>query len=245
MSVDLGNGIATGQGTDTLKNIENVIGSTLNDTIIGNTLSNTIDGGNGSDWVDYSYATHGLNVNLFSGSGSIVSTTDVDKLISIENVIGTNYDDTFSAGQKGAVNTFFGQAGNDTFYGYGDNDYFDGGTGNDAVDYGNISGPVSVTLGGSSADRLVSIENIYGTANNDTLVGDSNNNILNGRDGDDTFIGGNGDDTLIGGNGIDFADYAQSSSRIDVNLNLTTGIESDGGGTDTLLDIENVRGSCI
>ena len=38
-------GTATGQGTDTLSNFENVIGSSLNDTLTGNAVANNLNGG--------------------------------------------------------------------------------------------------------------------------------------------------------------------------------------------------------
>ena len=49
VTVNLLTGIATGQGTDTLVSIENVIGSILNDTITGNGGDNRLSGGSGSD----------------------------------------------------------------------------------------------------------------------------------------------------------------------------------------------------
>ena len=51
VSVDLTLGVATGQGTDTLLNIEHVTGSGFNDTIIGNNVANILLGGGGNDSV--------------------------------------------------------------------------------------------------------------------------------------------------------------------------------------------------
>ena len=258
--VNLSLNTAIGDGTDVVKNIENIIGSnaTLGDTLIGNGLVNTIsgssggdtlsgldgndtlDGKTGSDWVDYSYASS-VTVNLVSGTG-IVSGSDSDTLISIENVIGSSGADILS-GIQGTVNTLLGKDGNDLFYGSFDGDTLDGGNGIDTVDYANASGIINVTLGGSNnSDKLISIENVYGATGNDTLVGDSNDNVLDGRSGNDTLIGGSGSDTLIGGSGIDTADYSSSTNAI--NVNLTTGSLSDGfGGIDTLSGIEIVKGS--
>jgi len=64
---------------------------------------------------------------------------------------------------QGSVNTLLGKDGNDIFYGYLDGDTLDGGSGVDSVDYGNISASVNITLGGSNADRLIEIENVYGS----------------------------------------------------------------------------------
>jgi Ca2+-binding RTX toxin-like protein len=40
-----------GSGTDTLLNVENLVGSAYADTLRGNALANRIEGGNGSDWI--------------------------------------------------------------------------------------------------------------------------------------------------------------------------------------------------
>ena len=52
-----------------------------------------------------------------------------------------------------------------------------------------------------STDTLISIENVTGTAGNDTLVGNERDNVLDGRGGNDSLDGGFGNDTLIGGPG--------------------------------------------
>lgn len=269
---------AVGEGNDQIYNVENIIGSSssVGDTLVGNALANsivgsiggdtlsglggndTLDGKTGSDWVDYSY-TSGVIVDLANGSG-IVSGSDTDRLISIENVIGSSGNDTLS-GTYGVVNTLLGKGGNDLFYGYFDGDTFDGGSGIDTIDYIHISDKINVTLDGSSnsSDKLIDIENIYASSNKDTLVGNSDANILDGRgdadtlngmagddilyggDGNDTLIGGAGADLLDGGTGQDMADYSASNAII---ANLTTNTVQDGlGGTDTLVSIEMIKGS--
>ena len=55
--------------------------------------------------------------------------------------------------------------------------------------------------GGAGSDTLTSIENLTGSAFDDTLTGDGNANILSGLAGDDTLNGGAGNDTLDGGDG--------------------------------------------
>ena len=119
-------------------------------------------------------------------------------------------------------------------------------------------------------DTLMNIENVRGTdladtitgdggdndlegeGGDDSLVGAGGNDYLEGNDGDDTLEGGDGNDDLDGGAGDDSLDggagdgdearYASASSGVSVNL--TTGTASDGdGGTDTLVNIEDVRSS--
>ncbi len=75
-----------------------------------------------------------------------------------------------------------------------------------------------------------------GTTGNDTLTGGAENDSISGLAGDDTLKGAAGNDTIDGGtdtNGGDWVSYQGATSG--VNVNLTTGVATDGlGGTDTL-----------
>jgi hypothetical protein len=66
VAADLALGTATGEGTDTLLNMENVTGSGFDDTITGNTLANVLAGGGGNDTI------HGADGNdtLTGGAGT-------------------------------------------------------------------------------------------------------------------------------------------------------------------------------
>ena len=66
------------------------------------------------------------------------------------------------------------------------------------------------------------------------------NDILRGGGGKDTLIGGGKADTLDGGAGSDSADYTDSGRGVTVDLLNGT---AQGRGNDTLVSIENVRGS--
>jgi hypothetical protein len=93
--------------------------------------------------------------------------------------------------------------------GVSDDDAIDGGTGTDTVDYSGVTTAVTVDIaagtatGGSGDDTLTNIENVIGSANNDSLTGDAGANVLDGGDGNDTFAGGSGNDTIVGGEGND------------------------------------------
>src|SRR4051794_5030958 len=108
---------------------------------------------------------------------TITGTTGNDTLLP-----GTGGDDSIS-GLEG--NDFLdGQGGNDTLLGGDGNDQLRPGAGNDSVDgglgfdwayYDLSAGPVLVNLGTGSAtgegtDTLVSIEGVFGSAFNDTLI---------------------------------------------------------------------------
>ena len=65
-----------------------------------------------------------------------------------------------------------------------------------------------------------SIENLTGSAFNDTLTGDDGDNMLSGGDGADMLTGGDGNDTLDGGGGNDTASYADAAAGVTVSLAL-------------------------
>ena len=76
-----------------------------------------------------------------------------------------------------------------------------GGAGNDTVSYETATSGVAVSLesgaigaGGAAGDRLVAVENLIGSAFNDTLTGNDKSNILYGYIGNDTLTGGGGAD---------------------------------------------------
>jgi Ca2+-binding RTX toxin-like protein len=118
-----------------------------------------------------------------------------------------------------------------------------------------------ITFGRVSVDKLISIENVTGTAGPDTITGNEQNNLLDGREGDDTLDGGFGNDTLIGGAGNDTASFISHDAGtvllgeqnvISLGLNgadgafnrsafSRTGLQT--AETDVLRGIENVTGS--
>ncbi len=72
----------------------------------------------------------------------------------------------------------------------------------------------------------------------DQLVGSANNPFA----GFESFIGEDGNDSIDGGAGRDRVSYSTSSDGVFVNLQ--NGTANDGfGGTDTLIGIEDIRGS--
>jgi Ca2+-binding RTX toxin-like protein len=84
----------------------------------------------GIDTVFYGDSTAGVGVNLATGRG-VGGSAEGDTLISIENVFGSNFNDTLT-GTSGA-NQLHGQDGNDVIKGGGGDDFLDGGTGNDIL----------------------------------------------------------------------------------------------------------------
>ena len=87
-------------------------------------------------------------------------------------------------------------------------DTVDGGAGVDTVSYENSWAGVVVNLatgvgqyGEASRDVLVNVENLLGSAYDDTLTGNAGVNRLNGGAGNDALDGGAGNDILVGGVG--------------------------------------------
>ena len=180
-----------------------------------------------------------------------------DTLIGIGTVYGSNYADTMAG--TDANDSFYGNNGNDVFHGQGGDDYFSGGQGNDVLDGGNgndfadffhdvVSGHgVTADLGAGTAtdpygntDTLISIENVGGTDNNDTLIGSGADNQIFGNGGNDLIIGGGGNDYINGGDGTDTVSFANAASAVTVDLSANTAI---GDGNTVLINIENVIGS--
>ena len=161
---------------------------------------------------------------------------------------------------KTANDGLYGGAGNDILRGGTGPDILDGGAGNDwayfdlSITIGvNINLATGVVSGGTAnGDTLISIENVKGTNFADILTGDAGSNFLDGGDGTDQLYGGAGDDVLRGGKGADILDggagsdwaYFDLSTTVGVSINLTTGVVSGGTANgDTLISIENVKGT--
>ena len=104
-------GDATG---DTLQSIENVEGSEFADTFIANADPNQLDGRGGIDTVSYVNSTAGVNVDLSTGEGS-GGFASGDLLIKIENIQGSDFDDTLTGDSQ--INVLNGRGGNDVLAG--------------------------------------------------------------------------------------------------------------------------------
>lgn len=207
-----------GAGNDILQ------GGADNDTLDGGKGGDVLDGGAGIDTVDYSRSNRDVGVGVFVtladtayyGSGG---EAEGDTFISVENVIGTDYDDYIRA-TGASFRTFLeGGRGNDVLIGGNNGDLLLGGEGGDTLSgqggedgtsYITSWGRVDIDLqravqigGDAQGDRLFSVEDVQGSINNDALRGDAGNNLLDGSNGDDILEGRGGQDTILGGFGDD------------------------------------------
>lgn len=118
----------------------------------------------------------------------------------------------------GGQDTIVGLGGNDLILGGPGDDRISGGPGRDTIDGGpgvDLAGyrdsPTAVRVnlvhgtvfGGDGRDRLRSIEEVAGSAHEDTLRGSSSADGLYGRGGEDNLQGRAGNDRLDGGDGND------------------------------------------
>jgi Ca2+-binding RTX toxin-like protein len=199
-----------------------ILGLGGDDTLTGTNDKDTIDGGDGKDTIfglgaDDNLSGGGGDDTVWGGDGNdTVNGNDGNDTLhgeagndTLEGGIGND----FLSGGDGN-DALRGGDGDDVMRGGQGDDNLDGGAGSDTADYADSPAGVNVTLEGGKADAdgwgnkdvLVNMENINGSAHNDTLVGDANNNIINGNGGDDTIVGRAGDDSLFGGDGNDRID---------------------------------------
>ncbi len=195
VTVDLGAGTATGDGNDTLKNMEDVFGSDFNDVIAGAPhVDNVLDGSDGLDWVDYSSYSTDVKVVLDGTTCSGHVSNECDLLVHDESAMLGSGDDTFT-----------GNAFNNVVQPGGGQNALDGLGGGDTLDYSEYEAGATVNLagGGTVGDSAVNFENVTGTAFADNFTGNEVSNTILGQGGEDTIRGGGGDDTLKGAKGND------------------------------------------
>ncbi|MGV8986873.1 MAG: Hint domain-containing protein [Cypionkella sp.] len=252
-----------------------IFGGSGNDTIAGGAGADSLDGGSGTDTADYSDSGAGVSVNLATGTAT-GGDAQGDTLVGFENLAGSSFNDTLTGDGNANVltggagndvlyggtgsDTLYGGDGNDTLIGGSGSDLLNGGAGIDTADYSASTSAVSVDLsagrgygGDASGDTLSGIENLIGSAYNDTLTGDAGDNYLSGGagkdyisagDGDDTLVGGSGADTLYGGAGLDFIDYSASNAAVSINLDTSVALYGDAQG-DVLSGVDGIIGSAF
>jgi Ca2+-binding RTX toxin-like protein len=223
------------------------------DQLAGGKGGDRLDGGEGFDTVDYS----GANRDTHQGvTVTITKTGDVfghggeaegDTLVSIESLIGTDYNDDFRAGfgvTQGLV--FDGGAGDDILIGGTGEDLLIGGAGADLINgddakrpdgtpgvdgttYVTSWGGVEVDLtrtvqryGDAEGDKLFNIEAVEGSTRSDTLRGNASDNLLNGNDGNDTLEGRGGKDVVSGDFGNDLIYGGADGDTLDGGADVDT-----------------------
>lgn len=270
-----------------LADVQNITGSNDNDILSGDGANNSLFGLDGDDVLagrggtDFIDGGAGNDTNSFAGIGLGVTATlnadgtgtaeygqVVEEFAGIENLIGTDNNDTLIA-TGAAPNVISGGDGDDFIAGGGGTDVLDGGEGNDTNSFQGIGPDVVANLGNGTAsyqtpngtvfEAFTNFENLDGSDSDDILIGNGEANVLTGNDGNDELFGGGGNDDLSGGDGDDLIAGGGGSDVIDggagndtnsfqgIGLGVTASIEegtaSYGMVNETFTNIENLVGS--
>jgi Ca2+-binding RTX toxin-like protein len=174
-------------------------------------------------------------VNLSNPVGATIADGQaVGTILEQDQLInGTNGPDTALIGGPGVL--LEGGAGDDTINGLGGDDAMAGGPGSDTLNggggfdqarYVNASGAISVMMsatstvtGNGAVDSLNSIEEVRGSAHNDTFVATTS---FSGSNGQFNSFEGRGGDDHITGNGQTRIRYDSASAAVHVDLQTGT-----------------------
>ena len=207
-----------------LTNFQNLIGSAQGDLLSGDAGNNVIDGGGGGDFmyggggvdtVSYASAKTGVTVSLALQGQSQATGVGNDTITGFQNLTGSAFNDTLE-GINGSV--------------------LNGGGGSDTASFAHAAGGVTVSLalpgviqntGGDGTQSFFNIQNLTGSAFNDTLEG----------------IAGS---VLDGAGGTNTVSYAHASAGVAVSLALQGVMQNTGGdGIEGLFNFRNIIGSAF
>uniref|UniRef100_UPI001CC1BBA0 retention module-containing protein n=1 Tax=Pseudomonas sp. BF-B-25 TaxID=2832355 RepID=UPI001CC1BBA0 len=126
--------INAGDGNDVLtagSGNNELHGGAGNDLLFSGQGNDILDGGTGIDTASYAHATAGVTVGLSLPGGQNTLGAGTDTLTGIENLIGSNFNDTLTGDNTN--NTINGGLGNDILSGGGGDDLLIGGLGNNTL----------------------------------------------------------------------------------------------------------------
>ncbi|RED21051.1 glycerophosphoryl diester phosphodiesterase, partial [Rhodopseudomonas thermotolerans] len=218
VEVDLAVGIASGDGNDTLSNIESVIGSAHDDRLSGNDAANLLDGGDGDDLLiggdGADTLTGGLGDDVLRGGAGddtidggagfdTLDLSDATGAVTVNYATGTASGAGIGTDHFSGIESILFGAGADQITGSNGDDTIDGGAGNDTIKGGNGDDTLSGGEGDDNIDGGSGDDIVNGGVGNDTLKGGSGNDVIAAGDGNDSVDAGSGDDIVNGGLGND------------------------------------------
>ncbi|MBJ7483451.1 calcium-binding protein [Brevundimonas sp.] len=198
------------------------------DLLLGGMGLDRLDGEAGEDTVSYLLSPTGLTISLRNPAGENTGWAAGDTFTSIEDVIGSEFNDIIYGNADPLINQLQGQSGNDTIYSGGAAyTVLIGGIGADRlvgfnntlhlIDYetargdvvadmqdqalntGDAAGDVYENLFGRDLAGSTFNDRLYGDAGNNNIIGDPDQIAYNGVNGVDELYGRDGNDTLDGG----------------------------------------------
>ncbi|MEM6383112.1 MAG: hypothetical protein AAF739_10595 [Pseudomonadota bacterium] len=206
-------------------------------TLTLNGGADIIDGGGGDDRLYGDVATLDGSAQLFGGNDIIDGGTGDDLIVGDANRVEDNSVVT------GGDDRLDGEEGDDVIYG--------------EFQPFTLANPGTVGPGGD--DRIyggTGDDQLFGQMGDDTIDGGEGNDFIDGGEGEDTLEGGAGDDVLVALLGDDTVDggthdtvgdtvsYKDAQGFVFVDLTLQgSGQQTQAGGFDTLINIENLIGS--
>ena len=165
--------------------LNEIIGTSANDTLNGSAESDLIYGMDGNDTL----RGNAGDDEISGGAGDDRITGGAGNDI-LEGGAGNDNIDA-----RGGTDTVSGGDGNDYIYADG-SDRIDGGDGVDSVNFRS-------SKEGVRSDNLSNVERVYGSDHDDSITGSDGADQLYGYDGDDQISGGAGNDRIGGGAGND------------------------------------------
>lgn len=256
-----------GDGTDSLRNIEHVNGSSFDDTLVGSGSANLLVGNAGNDILN-----GGGGVDTMQGGAGNDRYTVDDTNDQVTELIDGGIDTVFSEVKfyflppdvenlritnTGTANGTGNELDNVIYSGQGNN-ILNGAEGNDTASFAYASAGVNASLnsrsatGGSGLDSLLYFENIEGSKYQDKLTGSTRanhidgglgNDILLGAANNDTLNGGDGNDVLRGGQGQDSLEGGLGADRFDYDALHDSPFP--GSVWDTIADFNTAQGDRI
>ncbi len=234
-----------------------------NDLMLGGAGNDHLFGSLGNDTASFEDSQFGVHVELDRDRATTDTGSGIERdwLNSIENIIGSDFDDHIKGDRW--KNKIDGGLGNDLISGAEGNDDLDGNQGIDTVDYSDRRGPVEVDLEAGTGSLMArssnggfwswlsgDLDDIFDwfggyrgrpkqetdkLSNFENVIGTDEDDVIYGDDGDNVLDGGKGDDGLFGRGGDDTLISGNSYDFLDGGEGIDTAVVS-GNQEDFVFD---------